>query len=105
MRRRPSVRRPEAGIAVPAAGVVPATGAIRLEAVREEDARFGPVIDFLTAVLVPTTLLWRRVAHHHAREIGPTRFTLPGPASVPAAPPTSDGGGGGGAVALEVLGG
>ncbi|WP_189596903.1 SLC13 family permease [Streptomyces pilosus] len=45
-------RWPEAAFAVPAAGVVVATGAISLEAVREEAARLGPVIGFLAAVLV-----------------------------------------------------
>ncbi|MFG3348767.1 SLC13 family permease [Streptomyces sp. NPDC048018] len=45
-------RWPEAAFAVPAAAVVVATGAIPLEAVREEAARLGPVIGFLAAVLV-----------------------------------------------------
>ncbi|MEU2433449.1 SLC13 family permease [Streptomyces sp. NPDC007861] len=45
-------RRPEAAFAVPAAGVVIATGAIPLEDVREEAERLGPVIGFLAAVLV-----------------------------------------------------
>ena len=45
-------RWPEAVFAVPAAGVVVATGASSLEAVREEAARLGPVIGFLAAVLV-----------------------------------------------------
>ncbi len=45
-------RWPEAAFAVPAAGVVIATGAISLETVRGEAARLGPVIWFLAAVLV-----------------------------------------------------
>jgi arsenical pump membrane protein len=45
-------RWPEAAFAVPAAGVVVATGAITTEAVREEAERLGPVIGFLAAVLV-----------------------------------------------------
>ncbi|WTX00732.1 SLC13 family permease [Streptomycetaceae bacterium NBC_01309] len=43
---------PEAVVAVPAAGVVVATGAISLDAAREEAERLGPVIGFLAAVLV-----------------------------------------------------
>ncbi|MGA4837414.1 SLC13 family permease [Streptomyces sp. G45] len=43
---------PEAVVAVPAAGVVVATGAIPLAHVREEAERLGPVIGFLAAVLV-----------------------------------------------------
>ncbi|MEU8136357.1 SLC13 family permease [Streptodolium elevatio] len=43
---------PEAVVAVPAAGVVVATGAISLGAAREEAERLGPVIGFLAAVLV-----------------------------------------------------
>lgn len=43
---------PEAVVAVPAAGVVIATGAISLDHAREEAARLGPVIGFLAAVLV-----------------------------------------------------
>ncbi|MDT6985105.1 SLC13 family permease [Streptomyces lusitanus] len=45
-------RWPEAAFAVPAAGVVIATGAITTDAVREEAERLGPVIGFLAAVLV-----------------------------------------------------
>ncbi|MEU2990267.1 SLC13 family permease [Streptomyces griseoincarnatus] len=45
-------RRPEAAFAVPAAGVVVATGAITTDAVWEEAERLGPVIGFLAAVLV-----------------------------------------------------
>ncbi len=45
-------RLPEAAVAVPAAGVVLATGAIPLAHAREEAARLGPVIGFLAAVLV-----------------------------------------------------
>ncbi|MFD6324549.1 SLC13 family permease [Streptomyces sp. NPDC058442] len=44
--------RPEAVVAVPAAGVVIATGAISLDHAREEAERLGPVIGFLAAVLV-----------------------------------------------------
>lgn len=43
---------PEAAVAVPAAGVVVATGALSLDAAREEAERLGPVIGFLAAVLV-----------------------------------------------------
>ncbi|MFE0186662.1 SLC13 family permease [Streptomyces sp. NPDC058989] len=43
---------PEAVVAVPAAGVVVATGAISLEHARAEAERLGPVIGFLAAVLV-----------------------------------------------------
>ncbi|WTX01141.1 SLC13 family permease (plasmid) [Streptomycetaceae bacterium NBC_01309] len=43
---------PEAVAAVPAAGVVVATGALSLDAAREEAERLGPVIGFLAAVLV-----------------------------------------------------
>ncbi|MDQ0989661.1 Na+/H+ antiporter NhaD/arsenite permease-like protein [Streptomyces sp. V3I7] len=43
---------PEAVVAVPAAGVVIATGAISLGHAREEAERLGPVIGFLAAVLV-----------------------------------------------------
>ncbi|MEU9497837.1 SLC13 family permease [Streptomyces sp. NPDC048196] len=43
---------PEAVVAVPAAGVVIATGAISLGHAREEAQRLGPVIGFLAAVLV-----------------------------------------------------
>ena len=45
-------RWPEAAFAVPAAGVVIATGAITKDAAREEAERLGPVIGFLAAVLV-----------------------------------------------------
>ncbi len=45
-------RLPEAAVAVPAAGVVIATGAIPLAHAREEAARLGPVVGFLAAVLV-----------------------------------------------------
>ncbi|MFG2749931.1 SLC13 family permease [Streptomyces xanthophaeus] len=43
---------PEAVVAVPAAGVVIATGAISLDHAAEEVARLGPVTGFLAAVLV-----------------------------------------------------
>ncbi|MEU5434370.1 arsenic transporter [Streptomyces sp. NPDC020719] len=43
---------PEAVVAVPAAGLVIATGAISLDHARDEAARLGPVIGFLAAVLV-----------------------------------------------------
>jgi arsenical pump membrane protein len=43
---------PEAVVAVPAAGVAIATGAIPLAHAREEAAQLGPVIGFLAAVLV-----------------------------------------------------
>ncbi|MEU1271568.1 SLC13 family permease [Streptomyces sp. NPDC005799] len=43
---------PEAVLAVPAAGIVIATGAIPLAHAREEAARLGPVVGFLAAVLV-----------------------------------------------------
>ncbi|MEV6145182.1 SLC13 family permease [Streptomyces sp. NPDC051992] len=43
---------PEAAVAVPAAGVVIATGAISLAHAADEAARLGPVIGFLAAVLV-----------------------------------------------------
>jgi arsenical pump membrane protein len=43
---------PEAVVAVPAAGVVIATGAISLDHARAEAERLGPVIGFLAAVLV-----------------------------------------------------
>ncbi|MFD9486479.1 SLC13 family permease [Streptomyces sp. NPDC059991] len=43
---------PEAVVAVPAAGVVIACGAISLEHAQAEAARLGPVIGFLAAVLV-----------------------------------------------------
>ncbi|MGI5460528.1 SLC13 family permease [Streptomyces sp. CA-249302] len=43
---------PEAVVAVPAAGIVIATGAISLDHAREEAARLGPVVGFLAAVLV-----------------------------------------------------
>ncbi|MFI8235226.1 SLC13 family permease [Streptomyces sp. NPDC085900] len=43
---------PEAVLAVPAAGLVVATGAISLDHAREEAARLGPVVGFLAAVLV-----------------------------------------------------
>jgi arsenical pump membrane protein len=42
----------EAVVAVPAAGVVIATGAISLDHAADEAARLGPVIGFLAAVLV-----------------------------------------------------
>ncbi|WP_030622556.1 SLC13 family permease [Streptomyces sclerotialus] len=45
-------RLPEAAVAVPAAAVVVAAGAIPLDHAREEAARLGPVIGFLAAVLV-----------------------------------------------------
>lgn len=43
---------PETVVAVPAAAVAVGTGAPSLDHVREEAARLGPVIGFLTAVLV-----------------------------------------------------
>jgi arsenical pump membrane protein len=43
---------PEAVLAVPAAGVAIATGAISLEHARQEAERLGPVVGFLAAVLV-----------------------------------------------------
>ncbi|WP_208781388.1 arsenic transporter [Streptomyces griseorubiginosus] len=43
---------PEAVLAVPAAGIVIATGAIPLDHARQEAARLGPVVGFLAAVLV-----------------------------------------------------
>ncbi|MFJ3192076.1 arsenic transporter [Streptomyces griseoviridis] len=43
---------PEAVVAVPAAGIVIATGAITLDHAREEVERLGPVVGFLAAVLV-----------------------------------------------------
>ena len=43
---------PEAVLAVPAAGIVIATGASSLDHAREEAARLGPVVGFLAAVLV-----------------------------------------------------
>lgn len=43
---------PEAVVAVPAAGVVIATGAISLGHAREEAGQLGPVVGFLAAVLV-----------------------------------------------------
>lgn len=43
---------PEAVLAVPAAGVVIATGAISLDHARAEAASLGPVVGFLAAVLV-----------------------------------------------------
>ncbi|MFJ6739550.1 arsenic transporter [Streptomyces sp. NPDC091279] len=43
---------PEAVVAVPAAGIVVATGAISLGHAREELDRLGPVVGFLAAVLV-----------------------------------------------------
>ncbi|MGW1558740.1 SLC13 family permease [Streptomyces sp. NPDC002144] len=43
---------PEAVLAVPAAGLVIATGAIPLDHARQEAARLGPVVGFLAAVLV-----------------------------------------------------
>ncbi|MFF4255713.1 SLC13 family permease [Streptomyces sp. NPDC001663] len=43
---------PEAVLAVPAAGVVIATGAISLDHARAEAERLGPVVGFLAAVLV-----------------------------------------------------
>lgn len=43
---------PEAVVAVPAAGVVIATGAISVDHAADEAARLGPVIGFLAAVLV-----------------------------------------------------
>ncbi|MFD3620053.1 SLC13 family permease [Streptomyces sp. NPDC058676] len=43
---------PEAVLAVPAAGVMIATGAISLEHARAEAERLGPVVGFLAAVLV-----------------------------------------------------
>ncbi|MBD0742594.1 SLC13 family permease [Streptomyces sp. CBMA152] len=43
---------PEAVVAVPAAGLVIATGAISLDHAADEAARLGPVIGFLAAVLV-----------------------------------------------------
>ncbi|MER6423099.1 SLC13 family permease [Streptomyces sp. NPDC001137] len=43
---------PEAVLAVPAAGIVIATGAISLDHAREEAASLGPVVGFLAAVLV-----------------------------------------------------
>ncbi|WP_369205753.1 SLC13 family permease [Streptomyces sp. PU-14G] len=49
-------RWPEAVVAVPAAAVVLATGAVSLAHVREEAARLGPVIAFLAAVLVLSKL-------------------------------------------------
>ncbi|MFE2044680.1 SLC13 family permease [Streptomyces sp. NPDC059477] len=45
-------RWPEAVVAVPVAGVVVGSGAISVDAVREEVARLGPVVGFLAAVLV-----------------------------------------------------
>ncbi|WP_327350846.1 arsenic transporter [Streptomyces sp. NBC_01304] len=45
-------RWPEAAFAVPAAGVVIATGAIPLQDVQQEAGRLGPVIGFLAAILV-----------------------------------------------------
>lgn len=49
-------RWPEAVVAVPAAVVVTATGAVGLDHVRDEAARLGPVIAFLAAVLVLSEL-------------------------------------------------
>ncbi|MFC8713501.1 SLC13 family permease [Streptomyces sp. NPDC057197] len=43
---------PEAAVAVPAAGVAVATGAIPLDHARAEAERLGPVVGFLAAVLV-----------------------------------------------------
>lgn len=43
---------PEAVVAVPAAALVIATGAVSLDAAREEAERLGPVLGFLAAVLV-----------------------------------------------------
>ncbi|MFJ3334840.1 arsenic transporter [Streptomyces sp. NPDC086766] len=43
---------PEAVMAVPAAGIAVATGAISLDHAREEAERLGPVVGFLAAVLV-----------------------------------------------------
>ncbi|MEU6097081.1 arsenic transporter [Streptomyces sp. NPDC047079] len=43
---------PEAVVAVPAAGIVVATGAISLDHARAEAERLGPVVGFLAAVLV-----------------------------------------------------
>ncbi|WP_181808974.1 arsenic transporter [Streptomyces shenzhenensis] len=43
---------PEAVLAVPAAGIVVATGAISLDHARAEAERLGPVVGFLAAVLV-----------------------------------------------------
>ncbi|WP_280885324.1 arsenic transporter [Streptomyces sp. LBL] len=44
--------RPEAVVAVPAAGVAIATGALSLDHARQEAERLGPVVGFLAAVLV-----------------------------------------------------
>ncbi|MFF0024734.1 arsenic transporter [Streptomyces sp. NPDC005496] len=43
---------PEAAVAVPAAGIAVATGAISLDHARAESAHLGPVVGFLAAVLV-----------------------------------------------------
>ncbi|MFF3517517.1 arsenic transporter [Streptomyces sp. NPDC004393] len=43
---------PEAVVAVPAAGIVVATGALSVDHARAEAARLGPVVGFLAAVLV-----------------------------------------------------
>ncbi|WP_030197307.1 SLC13 family permease [Streptomyces sp. NRRL S-87] len=81
-------RWPEAAFALPAAGVVIATGAVPLAAVGEEAARLGPVIGFLAAVLVLAKLCddeglfhacgtWMaRWAHHRPRRLLGAVFAL-----------------------------
>ncbi|MFJ5550322.1 SLC13 family permease [Streptomyces sp. NPDC093225] len=81
-------RWPEAAFAVPAAAAVVATGAVPLDAVREEAARLGPVIGFLAAVLVLAKLCddeglfhacgtWMaRWAHHRPRRLLGAVFAL-----------------------------
>ncbi len=81
-------RWPEAAFAVPAAGVVVATGAIGTDAVREEAGRLGPVIGFLAAVLVLAKLCdeeglfhacgtWMaRWSHHRPRKLLGAVFVL-----------------------------
>ncbi|MFI1423079.1 hypothetical protein ACH4VX_35000 [Streptomyces sp. NPDC020731] len=69
------------------------TGAVLLEspsvaapAVVLAGAGIGPD---LTHAGSPAALLWRRIAHHHAHEVGLERSTLLGPATVPTALPAS----------------
>ncbi|MGX9872480.1 SLC13 family permease [Streptomyces cellulosae] len=81
-------RWPEAAFAVPAAGVVVATGAISTDAVREEAGRLGPVIGFLAAVLLLAKLCdeeglfhacgtWMaRWSHHRPRKLLGAVFAL-----------------------------
>lgn len=67
---------PEAVVAVPAARVVIATGAISLGHVRDEAARLGPVIGFLAAVWSVSSCATPRVCSMRAESFPPLLFVF-----------------------------